>query len=148
MKVILKQDVQGSGKKGDIVNVSDGYAKNYLLKRGLAVEATGSALNEIKAKHEADARKLQREIDEANALAKEIGGKTVKILAKAGANGKLFGSVTSKEIADELKKQLGVEIDKRKISLESDIKQYGTFPAEIKLSHGVNAGVFVTVGEV
>lgn len=147
MKVVLKQDVQGSGKKGDIVNVSDGYAKNYLLKRGLAVEATERALNEIKALRAAEARKLQQETDEAKALSKEIGGKTVKILAKAGANGKLFGSVTSKEIADELKKQLGVEIDKRKISLESEIKQYGTFPAEIKLVHGVTASVFVMVGE-
>lgn len=148
MKVILKQDVQGSGKIGDIVNVSDGYARNYLLKRGLAVEATERALGEIKAKHAADERKLQAEVDEAKKLAKELGGKTIKILAKAGANGKLFGSVTAREIADELKKQLGVEIDKRKISLENEIKQFGTFPAEIKMAHGVNTSVFVMVGEV
>lgn len=147
MKVILKQDVQGSGKKGDIVNVSDGYAKNFLLKRGLAVEATAGALNEINAKKAADERRIQKETDAAKALAAELAGKTVKILAKAGENGKLFGSVTSKEIAAELKKQLGADIDRRKISLEEEIKKFGTYTAEIKLQHSVTASVFVMVGE-
>lgn len=147
MKVILKQDVQGSGKKGDIVNVSDGYARNFLLKRGLAVEASGQALNEINAKKAADARKLQAEIDAAKKLGEEIGGKTIKIHAKAGENGKLFGSVTAKEIADEIKKQLKVDIDKRKISLTGEIKKFGTYDAEIKLYNGVFANVFVMVGE-
>lgn len=147
MKVILKEDVQGSGKKGDIVNVSDGYAKNFLLKKGLAVEATPHEMNQINAKKAADAHRIQLEVDAANALSKEIGGKTVKILAKAGENGKLFGSVTSKEVADEIKKQLNVELDKRKINLKTEIKKFGTYDAEIKLQHGVMASLFVLVGE-
>jgi len=147
MKVILKEDVQGSGKKGDIVNVSDGYAKNFLLKRGLAVEASARAMNEINAKKALEERKRQQEKDAATALASEIKGKTVKIPAKAGANGKLFGSITAKEISDGIKKQLGAEIDKRKISLESEIKLFGTYEAEIKLNHGVMTSVFVMVGE-
>lgn len=147
MKVILKEDVQGSGKKGDIVNVSDGYAKNYLLKRKLAVEATSQALNEINAKKAADAHKIARETEAAQAAANEIKDKMIKILAKAGENGKLFGSVTSKEVADEIKKQLGHDIDKRKITLESEIKKFGTYTAEIKLQHGVTTSIFVMVGE-
>jgi large subunit ribosomal protein L9 len=147
VKVILKEDVQGSGKKGDIVNVADGYARNFLLKRGLAVEASPHAMNEIKAKKAADERKRRQEAEAATALAAELKGKTVKIPAKAGANGKLFGSITAKEISDGIKKQLGAEIDKRKISLENEINSFGTFEAEIKLNHGVMTSVFVMVGE-
>ncbi len=147
MKVVLKQDVQGSGKKGDIVNVSDGYAKNFLFKKGLATEATTQALNEINTKKAADAHKIQLEVDAAKALASELQGKTIKVPAKGGENGKLFGSVTSKEVAEEIKKQLGQDIDKRKISLESEIKKFGTYTAEIKLQHSVVTSVFVMVGE-
>lgn len=147
MKVILMEDVQGSGKKGDIVNVSDGYAKNFLLKRKLAVPASAQALNEINAKKAADAHKIQVETEAAKAAADGIKDKTVKILAKAGENGKLFGSVTAKEVADEIKKQLGHDIDKRKITLDGEIKKFGTYSAEIKLQHGVTTKIFVMVGE-
>jgi large subunit ribosomal protein L9 len=147
MKVILQQDVQGSGKKGDLVNVSDGYAKNFLIKKGLAIAATPQAMNEMKARQASIDRKPQVETDAAKATAASIGEKTIKIMAKAGVGGKLFGSVTSKEIADELKKQLDVEIDRRKISLEEDIKAFGTYTAEVKLYPGVAAKVYVMVGE-
>jgi len=147
MKVILKEDVKGSGKKGDIVNVSDGYARNFLLKRGLAVEASAGAMNEINAKKATEERKRQKEKEDAQELAAKLKGKTVKIMAKAGASGKLFGSVTVKEVSDAINKQLGAEIDKRKISLESEIKSFGTYEAEIKLNHGVVTSVFVMVGE-
>ena len=147
MKVILLEDVQGSGKKGEVVNVSDGYAKNFLLKRGLAAEATPKAMNELKAKQASQQHKVQMEIDAASATAKEIGDRTVKLAAKAGQGGKLFGSVTSKEVSEALQKQLGVEIDKRKIVLESEIKAFGTYTAELKLYQGVTAKVFVVVGE-
>lgn len=147
MKVILQQDVQGSGKKGELVNVSDGYAKNFLLKRGLAIEATPQALNEMKAQDASRARKIQMEKDAANETAKAIEGKTLKIAGKAGESGKLFGSVTSKEVAEALKKQLRVDVDKRKIILESDIKAFGTYNAEVKLYQGISAKVYVMVGE-
>ncbi|MCL2034989.1 MAG: 50S ribosomal protein L9 [Oscillospiraceae bacterium] len=147
MKVILKEDVKGSGKKGDIVNVSDGYARNFLLKRGLAVEASAGAMNEINAKKASEERKRQKDKEDAQELAAKLKGKTVKIMAKAGASGKLFGSVTVKEVSDAIHKQLGAEIDKRKISLESEIKSFGTYEAEIKLNHGVVTSVFVMVGE-
>jgi large subunit ribosomal protein L9 len=147
MKVILQQDVQGSGKKGELVNVSDGYAKNFLIKKGLAIAATPQAMNEMKARQASLDRKTQVETDAAKATAANIGEKTIKIMAKAGVGGKLFGSVTSKEIADELKKQLGIEIDRRKISLDEDIKAFGTYTAEVKLYPGVVAKVYVMVGE-
>lgn len=146
MKVILQQDVQGSGKKGDLVNVSDGYARNFLIKRGLAIPATPQALNEMKARDDAAARKIQLEKDAADATAKSIEGKTLKLTCKAGESGKLFGSVTSKEVAEGLRKQFGVDVDKRKVSLE-DIKAFGTYTAEVKLHQGVTAKVFVMVGE-
>ena len=104
MKVILKQDVKGTGKAGELVNVSDGYAKNFLFKKDLATPASAAALNEKKTKDEAAAHHAQVELDEAKEIAAKIEGKVVSLKAKAGANGKLFGSVTSKEIAEELKK--------------------------------------------
>ncbi|MFV0399705.1 MAG: 50S ribosomal protein L9 [Oscillospiraceae bacterium] len=147
MKVILMQDVQGSGKAGDLVNVSDGYAKNFLIKKGLAKVADAQAMAEFKNKEDSAKRKKQSELDDANALAEKLKGKTIKITAKAGQGGKLFGSVTAKEIADEVKKQLGVELDKRKIGLEEDIKSFGTFTAEIKLYAGITTQLYVMVGE-
>jgi len=145
MQVILKEDVQGSGKKGDLVKVSDGYAKNFLLKKGLAIAATPQALAEYKAQQSAKVNREAKERAGAADLAKEIEGKSMKIVAKAGESGKLFGSITSKEVAQELQNQLGVEVDKRKISLESDIKSHGTYTAEVKLYQGVSAKVFVVV---
>ena len=147
MKVILLEDVQGSGKKGDLVNVSDGYAKNFLLKRGLAQEANAKNMAERKAAEDAKARRAQKEVDAANKTADDIGGKTVKITAKAGQGGKLFGTVTAKEIADEVKKQLGVEVDRRRITLESDIKAVGSYEVEIKLHTGISAKLYAVVVE-
>lgn len=147
MKVILQQDVQGSGKKGDLVNVSDGYARNFLLKKGLAIQANAQAMQEMKAREASIAHKAQAELDEAAKLAETVKDKTIKISAKAGAGGKLFGSVTAKEIAEGVKKQLGVTVDKRKIVLENEIKSFGTYSVEIKLHQGVSANLFVMVGE-
>ena len=145
MQVILKEDVQGSGKKGDLVKVSDGYAKNFLIKRGLAIQATPAALNEYKAQQAAKVNREAKDRKAAEELAKSLEGKSVKIAAKAGESGKLFGSVTVKEVAAEIQSQLGVETDKRKVSLEGDIKAHGTYTAEVKLYQGVVAKVFVVV---
>ena len=147
MKVILQQDVQGSGKKGELVTVSDGYARNFLLKKGLAIEATPQAMTELKAREAAQERKIQLEKAAAAQIAQKIEGQTLKITAKAGDSGKLFGSVTAKEVADALKAQFEIAVDKRKISLESDIKAFGTFGAEVKLYQGITAKIFVLVCE-
>ena len=147
MKVILKQDVKGTGKAGELVNVSDGYAKNFLFKKELATPASAAALNEKKTKDEAAAHHAQVELDEAKEIAAKIEGKVVSLKAKAGANGKLFGSVTSKEIAEELKKNYGVELNKKKIVLESDIKAFGSYSFEAKLHPGVSAKLTVKVEE-
>ncbi len=147
MKVILKQDVKGSGKKGQMIEVSDGYANNFLLKKGLAIKATTQAVNEMKNRDAAESFRLAEELKAAKASAAVIEGKTVKLTAKAGAGGKIFGSVTAKEVAEVIHKELGVELEKRKISLETDIKAFGTYTAEVKLYNGVTAKVYVMVGE-
>ena len=147
MKVILTQDVKGSGRKGELVNVSDGYANNFLLKRGLAIPATPQALNELKNREAAAAHRLEEEKKAAQATAKELEGKTAKLFARGGAGGKLFGSVSTKEIAEAIQKELGVELDKRKISLDAEIKAFGTYTAEVKLYTGVSAKVYVVVSE-
>ena len=122
MKVVLLADVKGVGKKGELINASDGYARNFLLPRKLAKEANAQAMNELKNAEASKAYKIKTETEEAQRAAAALEGKTVKITAKAGVNGKLFGSVTAKEIAQEIKKQFGFEIDKRKISLSTEIK--------------------------
>jgi large subunit ribosomal protein L9 len=147
MKVILKQDVKGSGKAGDLVNVSDGYAKNFLIKKGLAIEATAAAINEKKTKDNAVRHHAQVELDNAFATAKALKDKSIKIIAKAGTGGKLFGSVTSKEIADTVSKDFDLSIDKRKIVLDNDIKSFGTFEFQLKLHTGVVAKMKVIVTE-
>ncbi len=147
MKVVLKQDVKGSGKKGELVNVSDGYARNFLLPRGLAVEANAQVLNDIKLKAEAKEFHLAQEKKTAEDAKASIDGKSVKLFAKGGTEGRLFGSVTAKEVGETISKQFGVEIDKRKVSLESDIKAFGTYTAEVRLYTGVVAKVFVVVSE-
>lgn len=146
MKVILKQDVKNLGKKGELVNASDGYARNYLFPRGLAVEANASAMNDFNNKENAKKFHKQEEIKAAQADAAEIEGKTFKMTAKAGANGKLFGSVTAKDISAQIKKELGLDIDKRKIAVE-DIKQFGTYEAEVKIYQGISARIYVQVSE-
>ena len=146
MKVILLQDVKGHGKKGELCNVSDGYARNFLFPKKLAVEADNTALNELKNRQQADAHHKQEEINAAKNTASKLEGKTVCITAKAGSNGKLFGSVTSKEIASEIAKSLGIEIDRKKMSV-ADIKNFGEYTAEIKLYPGIIAKLTVKVTE-
>ena len=125
MKVLLKQDVKGSGKAGDVINVSDGYAKNFLIPKGLASPADASAINAAAIKKSADAHRKDMQIKRAKDLANEMSGLTVKVTAKAGENGKLFGSIGTQEIADALKVQYGIEIDKRKIRIDEPIKTLG-----------------------
>ncbi|MBQ7046950.1 MAG: 50S ribosomal protein L9 [Oscillospiraceae bacterium] len=146
MKVILTQDVKSLGKKGELVNASDGYARNFLFPRKLAVEANAQAMNELKNRESAEKFRLETELKNAKEMAAKINGKTVKLTAKAGQGGRLFGSVTAKEVAEQIKTQFDVEIDRRKISM-ADIKSFGTFNAEIKIYNGVNASVYVMVGE-
>lgn len=146
MKVILQQDVKNLGKKGELVNTSDGYARNYLFPRGLAIEANVSAMNDFKNKENAKKFHKAEEIKAAEADAAKLNGKTVKLTAKAGANGKLFGSVTAKDISAAIKSELGIDVDKRKISV-NDIKQFGSFEAEIKIYQGITAKIYVQVTE-
>ena len=146
MKVILLQDVKGHGKKGELCNVSDGYARNFLFPKKLAVEADNAAMNELKNREQAAAHHKQEEINAAKETAAKLEGKTVTIKAKAGSNGKLFGSVTSKDIASEIAKSLGIEIDRKKMSV-ADIKNFGEYTAEIKLYTGITAKITVKVTE-
>lgn len=147
MKVVLKADVKGQGKKGEMVNVSDGYARNFLLPRGLAVEADKQAMNDVKNRENAEKYKIEQEKKAAGAAREKLDGKTVKIKAKGGAGGKLFGSVTAKEISDALNKQYALDIDKRKVVLQNDIKAFGSYEAELKLYTGISAKFFVQVTE-
>ncbi|NLJ31074.1 MAG: 50S ribosomal protein L9 [Clostridiales bacterium] len=147
MKVVLLEDIKGSGKKGELINVSDGYARNYLFPRKLAKEANAQAMNELKNAEEAKAFKIKTEMETARKTAEAIEGKSVKIYAKAGQGGRLFGSVTAKEIAEELKKQFKVNIDKRKIVTDGDIKAFGTYQCEVKLYNGISAKIYAVVGE-
>ena len=147
MKVVLLADVKGSGKKGELVNVSDGYARNFLFPKKLAKEANAQALNELKNAEESKAFKIKQETEAAQASADKINGKSVSILAKAGQGGKLFGSVTAKEIAEAIKKQSGVDVDKRKIDTKGDMKAFGTYECEVKLYSGITATVKAVVTE-
>ena len=147
MKVVLLADVKGSGKKGELVNVSDGYARNFLFPKKLAKEENAQALNELKNAEESKAFKIKQETEAAQASADKINGKSVSILAKAGQGGKLFGSVTAKEIAEAIKKQYGVDVDKRKIDTKGDMKAFGTYECEVKLYSGITATVKAVVTE-
>lgn len=146
MKVILTQDVKGLGKKGELVNASDGYVRNYLFPRKLAAEANSQAMTELKNREDSQKHKVAVETDEAKAAAAKISGKTIKMTAKAGKGGRLFGSVTAKEIAESLKKEFGINADKRKITVD-DIKAFGTYKATVKLYQGVVAEFSVMVSE-
>lgn len=146
MKVILKADVKGLGKKGELVNTSDGYARNFLFPRKLASEANAQAMSEFKNKQQAEKYRIDTETAAAKANAEKMSGKTIRLTAKAGANGKLFGSVTSKEIAAKVKEEFGIDVDKRKIVVD-DIKSFGTYEFEVKLYTGISAKLFVMVGE-
>ncbi len=144
MKVVLLADVKGHGKKGELCNVSDGYARNFLFPKKLAVEADSTALNELKNREQSAAHHKQEEINAAKATAQLLEGKTVTVKAKAGSNGKLFGSVTSKEIASEIENSLSVKIDRKKMQV-ADIKNFGEYTAEIKLYQGISAKLTVKV---
>ena len=144
MKVILLQDVKGQGKKGQLVNVSDGYARNFLFPKNLAKEANEAAMAEFNSKAAAATYHYEQDKAAAKALAQKIDGTKVEIKAKAGANGKLFGSITSKEIATELNKLLGTSIDKKKLTV-SDIKNYGEYTATVKLFTDISATFTVVV---
>ena len=146
MKVLLKVDVKGQGKAGQVVNVSDGYARNFLFPRQLAVPADSQVMNELRTKEEAAQYHARVEKEAALNAAAALKGKTVKISAKAGSAGRLFGAVTTKEVAEALEKQFGIKVDKRKITMD-DIKAYGSYTAEVKLHSGVVAQVTVQVSE-
>lgn len=146
MKVILKKDVKGQGKAGDLVNVSDGYARNFLFPRDLAMQADAQALNELHNREEAARYHAKVEKETALAMAETLKGKTVTVHAKAGSAGRLFGAVTSKEVAAALKEQFQLDVDKRKIVMD-DIKAFGGYPAQIKLLSGVTAQITVMVTE-
>lgn len=147
MKVILQQDVKGKGKKGELVTVSDGYARNFLLPRGLAIEANANNLNVMKSQSEAKARRLAEEKAAAQALANELEGKTVEIAARMGENGKLFGSVTAKETAEAIQNSLHLDVDRRKIQLDEPIRSCGTFTVSVRLYPDVSATIYVVVKE-
>ena len=146
MKVVLIQDVKGLGKKGELVNTSDGYARNFLFPRKLAMEANSQAMSELKNREASEKHRIDTEISAAKANAAKLEGKTVKLTAKAGANGKLFGSVTAKDVAAAVSKEFALSLDKRKVVVE-DIKAFGTYPVEVKLYNGISASMFVRVGE-
>jgi len=144
MKVILMADVKGQGKKGDLINASDGYAKNFLLPKGLAKIADKSAINELEGKKSAAAYHKNQEELRAKELAEKLEGKKVTFKAKSGENGKLFGSITAQDVATEIKMQLHLEVDKKKIQLDS-IKTLGTTDAIVKIYPGISAKVKVEV---
>jgi len=144
MKVVLTQDVKTLGKKGELVSVAEGYARNFLFPRKLAMEANAQAMAELKNRENAAKHKQETELAAARQAAALLEGQTVRLLARAGGQGRLFGSVTSKEVAERLHETLGVEVDRRKITIE-DIKHYGTYPAEIRLQQGISATFYVLV---
>jgi large subunit ribosomal protein L9 len=145
MKVIFLADVQGSGKKGELKEVSDGYARNFLLPKKLASEATAKNIAELQSKNAADAHKLEVAKQEAADNAKIIDGKTVVITAKAGKEGKLFGAVTGNQIAEAIKASYGMNVDKKKVTITNEIKTFGIYPAEVKFLAGVSAKINVEV---
>ena len=147
MKVILLKDVKSQGKKDDLINVSDGYARNFLIPRGLAVEADAKALNDIKNREAAKKHKIDLEIAAANETKSRLEGVVVKIRGKAGADGKLFGSVTSADVADELSRQHGIEVDRKKIVMDAPVKQFGTYQFNVKLYPEITGVINVVVAD-
>ena len=148
MKVILLQDVKGQGKKGQLIDVSDGYARNFLLPRKLAQEATADNINTMKMNDKAAQEKRQKEREQALALSKVLKEMTLTVMAKGGGAGRLFGSVTNAEIADALQKQHKIDLDKRKIVLKEPIKNVGTYTVTCKLGYEISAPLTVKIEEV
>ncbi len=147
MKVILTTDVKGKGKKGDLIEVSEGYGRNYLMPRGMAELATADTINAKKAQDEARARKIAMEQQKARDVAEQLKISPVKVPAKGGSGGRLFGAVTSKEIVEELKKQYGLEVPKQKIVLEEPIKTFGVHHVKAKLYQDIAGEILVQVVE-
>ncbi|MBE6949583.1 MAG: 50S ribosomal protein L9 [Ruminococcaceae bacterium] len=147
MKVILQQDVKGQGKKGQMIDVSDGYARNFLLPRKLALPATTDTINAMRVAENAKIAARAREKENAKVLAGKLAEMPVKVVAKAGANGRLFGAVTSKEISDALKAQYGVEIEKNKIVQNDPIKSYGKYEVKCRLGYEISGTIYVIVTE-
>ena len=147
MKVILLQDVRGQGKKGEMINVSDGYARNFLFPRKLAQEATADNINTMRMNDKAKKEKEQRAREEAAALSAKLRELTLSVLAKGGGAGRLFGSVTSQEISDALKEQEGIDLDRRKIVIDDSIKTVGLYTVKVKLGFGIDAPLKVDVTE-
>ena len=147
MKVILLQDVKGKGKKGQMIEVSDGYARNFMLPRKVAIEATADAVNTMRMNDKAAAEKAARERAEAVEISKKLRAMTVVVTAKGGGAGRLFGSVTNQEIADALAKASGIKLDKRKIVLSDPIKSVGTYTVQCKLGYEITAPLTVKIVE-
>ena len=144
MKVILQQDVRGQGKKGQLIEVAEGYARNFLLPRKLAVPATADAMNTMQLREKAEDARLKAE---AEAVSEKLKNSPVKVTARAGANGKLFGAVTSKEVSDALKEQHGIDLAKQKIVMDEPIKAYGSYELKAKLGYEVSGTIYVMVVE-
>ena len=147
MKVILLQDVKGKGKRGQMIEVSDGYARNYMLPRKLAMEATTDAINTMRMNDKAAAEKAARERAAALEISKQLREMTLTVAAKGGGNGRLFGSVTNQEIADALKAKTGINLDKRKIVISDPIKSVGTYTVQCKLGYEITAPLTVKIEE-
>lgn len=147
MKVILLEDVKNVGQKGQLINASEGYARNFLFPKKLGVEATKGNMNELEAKKRADAKKKQEELEEAQALGAQIASKSVKIAVKTGENGKLFGAVTNKEISAAMELQTGLKIDKKKIVLDEPIRMVGRRTVAVKIHPKVSAELTVEIVE-
>ncbi len=144
MKVVLLADVKGQGKKGDTINVADGYGRNFLIAKGLAAPAGAQLQNDFAGKKQSEIYKEEQAVAAARALADKLEGKTIVLKAKGGESGKLFGSLTTKEIAAALEKEIGAAIDKKKLSIET-VKTFGAYPATAKLHKGVTAKFTVSV---
>lgn len=147
MKVVLLQDVKAQGKKNDIVEVSEGYARNFLFPKKLAIPADAKAINDIKNKKSSEAHKIELERAAAKETAEKLNATTVTIAAEGGQDGRFYGAVTSKDIAEALKSQAGVEVDKRKIALDSPIKAFGSYKIDVKLYQDISGKVTVSVKE-
>lgn len=147
MKVILLQDVRGKGKKGQMLEVSDGYARNYMLPRKIAIEATADAVNTMRMNDKATQERIAKEKAEAMETAKALRELTVTVTAKGGGNGRLFGSITNQEIADALKAKTGITLDKRKIAISDPIKNVGTYTVTCKLGYEITAPLTVKIEE-
>ena len=147
MKVILLQDVKGKGKKGQMIEVSDGYARNFMLPKKMAIEATADAINTVKMNDKATQERIAREKAEALAISKQLREMTLTVVCRGGGNGRLFGSVTNQEIADALAKNAGIKLDKRKIVISDTIKNVGTYTVTCKLGYEISAPLTVKIEE-